>query len=154
MAYDFDRQYAAGKRGEDRIDALLRPRGQLERASLADERRGIDRFFTDDVGHRYSLEYKTDYVAQRTHNAFLETVSVDTAGKAGWVYTCEADFLLYYVPADEVLYWLRPEDVRHFVGHLTNRQRLVSVPNRDYHTQGFVVPLRCLERLAVRTDSL
>ena len=154
MAYDFDRQYAAGKRGEQRLDALLRPRGSLERASRTDERRGIDRFFTDDLGHRFALEYKTDYVAQRTHNAFLETVSVDTAQKPGWVYTCTADFLLYYVPGDELVYWLRPDDIRHFVAHLSRHRHPVSVPNRGYQTLGFPVPLRCLEARAVAVESL
>lgn len=153
MAYEFDAQLVAGKRGEARLDAWLAPRGQLRVATLAEERRGIDRYLTDHEGREWALEYKTDYRAQDTHNAFLETVSVDSERKPGWVYSCQADYIAYYVPGEELIYWLRPARVRQLVGHLSH-WRPTPVANERYRTWGFVVPLRCLERIADRVESL
>jgi len=72
---------------------------------------------------------------------------VDSVDKPGWAYTCQADYLFYYIPADGLVYVLRPFRIRHFVGHLVHWRYPVAVPNRTYHTWGFVVPLRSLERL-------
>ena len=149
--YIFEEKLREGIRGEKALDACFAPHWSITPATSAEQRRGIDRHYQHRVtGQHQTVEYKTDYTAGHTHNTFLETVSVDSATppKPGWVYTCQADFLFYYVPDDGVIYILRPARIRHFVGHLSHWRVPIAVPNRGYHTWGFVVPLRSLERLA------
>jgi hypothetical protein len=57
-------------------------------------------------GTQVAVEYKTDWTASRTGNAFVETVSVDQAGKSGWAYTSTATYLMSYIPGDNLLYIL------------------------------------------------
>ena len=35
---------------------------------------------------------------------------MDTAGKAGWAYNSQADYLVYYIPGDGLIYVLALED--------------------------------------------
>lgn len=150
--YTFDTQLRQGAQGEHRLDAFFAHDWHITPATAIEQHQGIDRHFVHRAsGEALTVEYKTDYTAARTHNAFLETVSADTPPeKLGWVYTCQADYLLYYVPGEGLIYVLRPERVRHFVGHWSHWGRpAVGIPNSGYRTWGFVVPLRVLERLAV-----
>lgn len=63
------------------------------------QRHGIDRIWTHRAsGREWTVEYKCDGRAVETGNAFIETVSVDTAGKLGWAYTSWAQQLVYYCP--------------------------------------------------------
>lgn len=150
MMYAFESQLREGVRGEAALDDSFAADWIITLATDAEQRRGVDRHFIHRAtGEALTIEYKTDYVAGRTRNAFLEIISVDVADKPGWVYSCTADYLFYYVPADGVVYVLRPARVRHFVDHLSHWRRPVPVSNRGYRTWGYVVPLRVLERLAV-----
>jgi hypothetical protein len=148
--YTFKDQLREGVRGEHALDVFFAPAWIITPATGDEQRQGIDRHFTHRMtGQPLTIEYKTDYVAGRTHNAFLETVSVDTpVERPGWVFTCEADYVLYYVPGDGLVYVLDPLTLRHFVQHLSHWRYPVSVPNRGYRTWGYPVPLRVLERRA------
>ena len=148
--YTFPEQLRQGDRGEHALDVVFASDWIITGAIMAEQRQGIDRHFTHRMtGLELTIEYKTDYVAGRTHNAFLETVSVDKpVAKPGWAQTCSADYLFYYIPTDGLVYVLAPGRIRHFVYHLARWCHPVPVPNRDYHTWGFVVPLRSLERCA------
>src|SRR5690606_23251114 len=106
MAYQFDAQHADGLAGEAFLDALFSRWYRIRPASAAQQRRGIDRWFRT-ATRRLAVEYKTDHTAARTGNAFVETVSVDTAHKPGWAYTSQADYLVYYIPPDGLVYVLR-----------------------------------------------
>ena len=106
MAYQFDAQHADGLAGEAFLDALFSRWYRIRPASAAQQRRGIDRWFRTTT-RRLAVEYKTDHTAARTGNAFVETVSVDTAHKPGWAYTSQADYLVYYIPPDGLVYVLR-----------------------------------------------
>ena len=152
--YDFAAQLREGQQGEQQLDAFFAHYYQIRPASHADQRRGIDRWFTHlQTGRQVSMEYKTDHTAGRTHNVFLETVSVDTPGrnKPGWVYTCQADYLCYWIPGEHLAYLVVPDTLRHFMRHYQHwaRGRIVRIPNRGYRTHGYVLPQRVLESLAI-----
>jgi len=92
MTYTFDAQKARGDAGESFLDQVFATGYEIRPATRAEQRRGIDRIFTRrKTGWRLAVEYKIDYKAAHTGNAFVETVSVDTAGKAGWAYSSAAD---------------------------------------------------------------
>lgn len=161
--HTFDKSNAAGLAGESRVLAHLESTGwTIRRVGMDDgQRDGVDAVGTDPEGVEHRIEVKADAIAQRTHRAAIETVSNDVSGRPGWVHTSKADFILYLVEGDDVLYWLRPAALR---GRLPEWQRRAergagnfrtfAAPNRGYRTLGVLVPLAALEDVAVRVDSL
>jgi hypothetical protein len=149
--YTFEEQLREGVQGEHALDAFFAPDWIITPDTSGEQRRGIDRHYQHrHNGETLTIEYKTDYVAEDTHNAFLETVSVDTPPpKLGWVFTCQAEVLFYYVPGDGLVYVLRPVILRDYVNHLAHYRKPVPV-----HNHGYPVPLRVLERLAFEIVSV
>ncbi|MEZ4558752.1 MAG: hypothetical protein R3A10_07970 [Caldilineaceae bacterium] len=84
-AYQFDTQKRVGVAGEDTLDAFFRQwRGlHIRPATDTEQRRGIDRMFTvAATGREAAVEYKTDYMAGRTGNAFVESGARRVPGSA------------------------------------------------------------------------
>jgi hypothetical protein len=149
--YNFDDQLAHGERGEALLDRFFSRWFGIEPATPEEQRRGIDRHFHHLTSHNaFTVEYKTDHTATRTGNAFIETVSVDTAQKAGWAFTSQADRLLYYVPGNGVVYVLKMATVRAQLPVWQRAYEVREVPNNGYHTHGLLVPLEELEQIAER----
>lgn len=152
MPYSFGAQLEQGESGESFLDRFFSRWFRIEPATHDEQRSGIDRYFYDRKHPRLLLiEYKTDTLAAQTGNAFIETVSVDTADRAGWVFTSKADLLLYFVPGKHVIYILRLEAIRLRLPYWSLVYDLREVPNKGYHTHGLLVPLdelaRCAERV-------
>ena len=112
--------------------------------SMAEQRRGIDRFFTDAL----KVEYKTDTRAADTHNVFIETISVDRVNKPGWAYSSAADVLAYYIPGDDLVYVVRLVRLRRFLPGWERRYPVRKAQNVDYDTHGLCVPIEAFEAIA------
>ncbi len=150
--YDFQRQMRQGGEGEAFLDAFFTGKGYaIAAASPEQQRQGIDRIFTSPGTGRVSLvEYKTDHAAARTGNAFIETISVDAAGKMGWALTSQAEILVYYIPPAGTitvvpfmaLHWEMPRWLRDYPPR--------QARNAHYATHGIIIPLAELERHALR----
>ena len=149
MVYDFDEQKAKGNAGEQFLDRWFGAEYDIRPATRHGQRRGIDRVFSHrQTGRRLAVEYKTDYKAAQTGNAFVETVSVDTAGKPGWAHSSKADYLVYYVPGDGLIYVLALETLRRQLPRWVRQYSLRSAQNEGYATHGVLVPLAEFERYA------
>lgn len=146
--YDFARQFENGKAGEEELDAYFGRRYTIYHVNRDQERCGIDRIFVNRRGERMSIEYKTDTTAGRTRKVFIETVSGDAIGRKGWVYTCSADRLLYYVPAIHCVYVCEPKRLRQHVRSWLRSYELKAVSNLEYHTYGVLVPCDVFENAA------
>lgn len=152
--HTFDKSYEAAKLYDAELDKHFGQAYDLTKASRAEERRGIDRFFCHrQTGVSYSVEYKTDHKAHESGNVFIETMSVDTAGKRGWAYTSTAQVLVYFIPQREAA--LRAD-------MLTVKRRLSEwavYPERPawnksrsgelYRTLGLLVPLEVFRAACV-----
>lgn len=154
MRYSFRKQLRDGQKHERFLDDYYSTRFHIEPADREEERRGIDRWFTDKRnGSTYAIQYKADTTAARTGNAFVETVSVDTKNIPGWAYTCEADFIIYYVVGCGPAYVIRPVEIRKRLGSWEREFESRAIPNQGYNTVGLLVPLDEFERIAyARTD--
>jgi hypothetical protein len=142
MVYEFDEQQARGRAGELFLDRWFAAWYEIRPATREEQRRGIDRIFTRrQTGQRLAVEYKTDYKAARTGNAFVETVSVDTEGKAGWAYSSQADYLLYYIPGDDLVYVMTLEVLRRELPRWVREYPRRAARNEGYATHGVLVPL-------------
>lgn len=149
--YNFGAKLKQGQGGEAYLDNHFSEWYAIKEASGAEQRKGIDRWFTAKAKNSkpFSVEYKTDWTAGRTGNAFVETVSVDTAGKRGWAYTSESLYLIYYIPDPETIYVLPMASIRSRVDQWKKQYPERRIPNKGYFTIGALVPLDEFERLAV-----
>ncbi len=146
MVYKFAEQKARGDTGEQFLDRWFAAEYEIRPTTQQGQRRGIDRIFVHrQTGRRLTVEYKTDYKAAQTGNAFVETISVDTAGKAGWAYSSAADYLIYYIPGDGLLYVLALESLRRELPRWMHDYPLRAAQNEGYATHGVLVPLREFE---------
>lgn len=146
--YQFATQLADGITGEDYLDQKFAAQYLITLATRAEQRQGIDRWFTR-RGEKISVEYKTDHTAGRTGNAFIETISIDTAMKPGWAYTSQARYLVYHIPNPETTYILPMSHIRYLVDTWRRQYPERRIPNDGYHTVGTLVPLDELEKIAV-----
>lgn len=131
------------------LDRWFAAKHEIRPATRQEQRRGIDRIFTHhQTGKRLAVEYKTDYRASETGNAFVETISVDTAGKAGWAYSSQANYLMYYIPGDGLIYVLALETLRQQLPRWLEKYPLRAAQNERYATHGVLVPLHKFEEHA------
>ncbi len=152
--YNMADQLAKGETAETILDRHFAGRCIIQPATRAQQRQGIDRVFIHrQSGASYTVEYKTDWTAARTGNAFVETVSVDTKGIAGWVYTSQAEWLAYFIPAHSTIYLIAFTDLRARLPHwLATCKAAPPIPNRGYHTLGILVPLAEFSNIASQIE--
>ncbi len=140
---------------EKRLDEYLRKKGwSVTYVNLTDQRRGIDRVI-ERPDELTTVEYKVDYKAEKTGNAYIETVSVSRPFKLGWVKTCQADWILYTVigPESSVL-WLRPDELLKNLSEWQETCRTVRCQNINYWGEGVLVPLAEVRNVAAMEECL
>lgn len=152
--YAFKEQLAKGEKSENKLDHFFSQWYTIQPVGMDKQRQGIDRIFTNkETGVISKIEYKTDWTAGKTHNAFVETISVDTANKPGWAHSSQADYLFYYVPGDELIYIITFAKLREQM-HRWHGFPTRAIPNNGYKTIGILVPLAEFERIAIEVISL
>ena len=150
-SYDMRQQLRQGEAAERYLDSLFGDEFVIRPATRQQQRQGIDRIFTRRRdGSEFRIEYKADKTAARTGNAFVETVSVDTFNKPGWAYTCQSDYIFYYIVGAVPVYILRPEDIQKRLKRWETRYEKRRIPNGSYHTEGLLVPLEEFKEVAVQ----
>ena len=154
QVYSMTDQRKKGEAAEVRLDRHFADRFLIAPASREQQRQGIDRLFTHrESGSTYTIEYKTDWTAARTGNAFVETVSVDTADIPGWAYTSQAEWLVYFIPKQRTIYLIAFDDLRANLPHwLAICKAAPPIPNYNYHTLGILVPLSDFAQIASRIE--
>jgi hypothetical protein len=148
--YAFKAQLTKGEQSEAELDAYFAQWYDIQPVDREQQRHGIDRIFTrKDNGLVFTIEYKTDWTAGKTHNAFVETVSVDTANKLGWAYSSQADYLIYYVPGAGLVYIITFVLLRACLPAWRSFP-VRKIPNKGYNTIGLLVPLNEFEHIATK----
>jgi len=161
VTYDFQAQKARGTQAENLLDVEFAVWFVIEPASDVDQRRGIDRYFTHrDSGIKLTVEYKTDWRATSSGNAFIElentAKTADAYTAPGWAYSSQADRIFYYCPGSggEQVYVLSTKRLRAVLPGWLKRYPRRTVQNRRYETKGLLVPLAELEAIARQVVSL
>lgn len=140
-------QWVSGQAVADFLDRFFEARGWAIEPTTPHEERVLclgDRRYRRDGTH-YTVEYKSGLQTAVTGNVFLETISVDSQRKPGWVYTCRADFIFYAALGNGLILAFKPEKLRAEIEGLKARFRVAKTgkgQNRGYDTHGVVVPLR------------
>ena len=129
----------------------------IKRTTAYQERKEClgDRLFTKN-GLTKFIEYKSGIQTYYTGNVFLETISVDTQGKPGWVYTCQAHWVIYAALLNHVILFFDPAYLRTNIEILKARFREVPThqQNATYKTWGVIVPLNYARKLATKVINL
>lgn len=154
QVYRFQAKLDEGESFERQLDGYFAHWFHIQPGNKDQQRRGIDRIFTDQQGRVFTVQYKSDSTAAQTGNAFIETISVDHQNKRGWAYTCEAQILIYYIPPTRTLYVLSTVDLKQMLERWTAEHTLKIIPNEGYNTIGAIVPLKELRAIAKNTISL
>lgn len=150
MGIDDRPQFQQGKAVEAYLDAYFRWRGwAIYPMSDYDERTLHlgDRYFVDE-DQVLKVEYKSGIQTGYTGNLFLETVSVDARNIPGWVYTSQADYILYATLLNDRILVFRPQRLRAVIEQLRERFREVATShnqNDGYDSRGVLVPLAWAE---------
>jgi hypothetical protein len=152
MLHEFGESLKRGEAAERFLDALFARANNIRLVSRQGQRQGMDRIWTPKARPSVSVrvEYKADWQAHKTGRVFVETTSVDEAGKAGWALTSQAELLVYYLPRDDLVYliWfrvLRQQMERWAAEYGPPR----PAQNRGYRTWGLCVDQCEFERLAL-----
>lgn len=155
MIYDFKQQLTRGASGEKWLDDFFAQWYIIVPATMEQQRQGIDRIFVRKENNAvYRVEYKTDWTASKTGNAFVETISVDATNKPGWAYSSQSDYLIYYIPGDMLIYVIQFLELRGQLPKWCVEFRSRRIPNKGYCTVGLLVPLAEFERIAKEVISL
>ena len=145
-------QFKRGKKHERKLDDIFSSRGwaitQTTKEEERTQHRG-DRVYRKGDDELY-IEYKSDETASRTGNLFIETVSVDTDNVPGWAYTCQADWIFYYLPFEGLIYVIKPGDLRKLLPRWQKDYPTISTngQSKGYNTHGILVPQREFEEHA------
>lgn len=164
----FDAQLHRGESGERWLDDFFSLFYDITPASRDEQRKGIDRHFVsrwegwDQIGEtqrteeraRYAVEYKSDFLTHRTGNAFVETVSVDSEGKDGWLITSQADVLIYFVVYRQSIFISRVDRLRELAALWKAAYPSRWAQNAGYRTHGITVPLTQYARSAYKVIQL
>lgn len=149
--YSFGESLRQGSLAEALLDQFFSHWFDVESVTMAEQRRGIDRLFIgEELDDALAVEMKSDFQASNTGNVFVETISVDKDGKPGWVFTTEADALIYYCHEDGGGYgWVfDPLDLRSAVWGWTRSYEVKTASNKGYHSYGLLVPQKVFKCLA------
>lgn len=147
-------QFKSGKDVERFLDEYFSNDFEITQTSARQERTLYlgDRIFKHrKTGRKYFVEYKSGIQTFYTGNIFLETISVDSENKPGWLYTCKANFLLYATLLNGFILLFIPKLLREQISQLRRRypEKATSKgQNEGYNTHGLVVPLNDAKELA------
>ncbi len=145
--YNFKSQLRLGQDGEEILDNFFYQwYSEIRFASASEENRGIDRIFFNGQD-RKTVQYKTDFRAKETGNAYVETISRSDKVVGGWAYTSEAQWLIYFVYPSEI-YCISMDRLRKDLPRLERICRTVTVPNQGYFGAGLIVPLEFLRGIS------
>lgn len=138
--FTFSKQQAVGEICERHLDAAFSDKFEIRKASEADQKRGIDRFFRrkeKSDKEWTAVEYKADWRAGETGHFFLEEVHSDAV--AGWVQSTAADWLVLFIPWTGQVVFVEPYKLRAAAEKAGWKTGWCS--NGRYKTKGLLAPI-------------
>jgi len=138
----FRNSLEVGKMHEEELDRYFGEMFEITHVSKYLESHGIDRIYKSKMsGMIRTVEYKSDEMASKTGNVFIETVSVDNEDKPGWVFTSWAQVLFYYLPFDGIIYIANMDGIKNKVKKWKKNCEIRKVANDGYYTEGLLIPI-------------
>lgn len=153
VIHDFYKSRAVGKAGEAILDGYFARWYSIEVIPPDIELRiHADRVFIRPDGSQRLVEYKTEHMASRTGRLFIEVVANDVSGAPGWIYTSQADVLVWYFPETGEIMAAPLQAVRDALPGWRGRFSEARAANPGYNSVGLLVPVSELRPLCEWTD--
>lgn len=138
--YQFQVQNEIGQQGEEVIRAHFEKYGiKTHSVDLRTNKTGVDFYVEEADGRKTLYEIKTDSMAGRTGNLFIENISNSSTGALGFLHTTKSDFILYYIPELFFYIELPTPELREFVLRYKNKFTQRSCQNPGYKSFGYLV---------------
>jgi len=139
--YYFEAQLEKGEEYEGILDAFFSSQYDIEEATFEQQHLGIDRLFTSKKrGVRASVEYKTDFIAQKTGNVFIEAMDGDSE-PCGWASSSTAQILVYFIPELNVIFMADMLKIKLDIDFLCVKYGIRTVKNPTYNILGTPIPI-------------
>ena len=145
-------QWTSGQQIENFLDDFFSKHGYLiERTTPYEERvlcLGDRHYRFPPKNTHWTIEYKSGIQTFYTGNVFLETISVDSSNKPGWVYTCRANLIFYAAILNNEILVFNPTRLRNQIEDLKTTFKVVKTSkgqNAGYNTHGVIIPLKYVE---------
>lgn len=146
--YSYAVQLAKGKEAEALLDAYFSHWYRIEVIPHEVELEiGSDRLFVDPYGNQTVVEYKADYIGHRSGNVFLETLQFNHLN--GWVYTTQADVLVYWVVGTGQVLAVRPPVLRDMLARWRATYPTVGTANETSRGAGVLLPITELQKVSI-----
>ena len=142
MIYEFDEQLSKGEKYELELDAFFSKFYKIEKVTMDEQRKGIDRIFVKGET-RYNIEYKSDDKSRTTGNFFIELYSIFPT-KRGWAHTCQSDYIIYLL-IDWRIYIIDVPEMRKWLTKWSIEEKKAFCKNKDYQSQGILLPINRIE---------
>lgn len=145
--FDFQKQLNIGELAEAHLDKHFSRTHEVRKATLAEQKTGIDRFLrrkgSNDPAAWTAVEYKADWRAGETGCFFLE--QSHSSGIDGWVQSTAADWLVMFIPYTGALYFVEPHKLRALAD--SQRWKVGWSQNKTYRTKGILLPIGELAKI-------
>ena len=139
--YYFEAQLEKGEEYEGILDTFFSSQYDIEEATFEQQHLGIDRLFTSKKrGVRASVEYKTDFIAQKTGNVFIEAMDGDSEPR-GWASSSTAQILVYFIPEMNVIFMADMLKIKLDIDFLCVKYGIRTVKNPTYNILGAPIPI-------------
>jgi len=147
--YYLEAQLEKGEEYEGVLDTFFSSQYDIEEATFEQQHFGIDRLFTSKKrGIRASVEYKTDFIAQRTGNVFIE-VENNEADYTGWASSSTAQILVYFIPEMNVIFMADMLKIKLDIDFLCVNYGIRTVKNETYNMLGTPIPIDKFREYAI-----
>jgi hypothetical protein len=147
VGYNFEEQLELGKRGEEVLDTIFREDYFIQTGDSL-QRLGIDRIFIREDSMTYTVEYKTDFIAHRTGNAYVEIWTDRDNRKPGWLLKSKAQILIYYIPGSNRVVMLDMSVLKRKILKRRKLYKTVTCKNETFTGEGLLVPLTDIDSFA------
>lgn len=153
--HNFQESLRRGKADEALLDRYFRKWYTVETIPVSIEQRiHADRLFIRPDGSQLTVEYKADHRADETGFLFLETVANDVSGAPGWVYSTQADRIVWLLPESGLIMSLPAVRLREAMPIFKWECREASSANPNYNSVGLIVPVSRVRRLCDWVDNV
>lgn len=146
-SYDFNNQKKQGDIAEKLMDEYFSEWYFIKNMSVKQQLiLHYDRIFVDlDDYKQYKVEYKTDLIAVRTGNFYIETEISN--GKKGWFYKSKADWLAVLIGREIYLAsfcYLRLLFAEKSKDYKIKKSGLTITSNGSFNSVGYLMPIKDL----------
>ena len=152
--YSFGNQFSVGQQGERWIAEWIQARSQMagkcQVIPLPVKRQNEgDLLVKTHSGKQLTVEIKTDDIAHKTGNIFVETIGDGGfPPRPGWAYSCDSDWLFYLILETKELLCFDPRAIRQNLNQWSITYEYKPVKNKTHTTLGILVPLTVARSIA------